>query len=94
LADGVEGDFYFGLRRVAVGRETPVADGVLCGRGEKSMAGFDLGGRDGAVCLDGDEKDDLATDMHAAGELRVDGRDAGHYGSMDAVGEGGGDAES
>jgi hypothetical protein len=88
LTVDVEGDFYLGLGDVAVWREAPMADGVLRCGGEKSVAGFDLGGRDGAVCLDGDEKHDLASDMHAASEFGVDRRDAGDYGSMDAVGEG------
>ena len=94
LTVDVEGDFYLGLGDVAVWREAPMADGVLRGGGEESVAGFDLGGRDGAVCLDGDEEHDLASDMHAASEFGVDRRDAGDYDSMDAVGEGWGGAES
>jgi hypothetical protein len=94
LAGDVEVDFYFGLGDVAIWREAPVADSILCGRGEKSVAGFDFGGRDGAVCLDGDEKHNGSTDVHTAGDFRVDGGDALHDRSMDAVGEGGGDAES
>jgi len=71
-----------------------MADGILCGCGEKSVAGFDLGGRDGAVCLDGDEEHDCSTDMHAASEFGVDGGDALYDSSMGSVGEGGGNAES
>jgi hypothetical protein len=94
LTGDAEGDFYLRLGDVTVWREAPMADGVLRGGGEKSVAGFDLGGRDGAVCLDGDEEHDLASDMHAAREFGVDWRDAGDYGSMDTVGEGWGGAES
>jgi hypothetical protein len=94
LTGDVEDDFYLGLGGVAVWREAPVADGVLRGRGEKSVAGFDFGGRDSAVCLDGDEEHDGSTDTHAASELWVDGGDALHDRSMDAVGEGWGNAES
>jgi hypothetical protein len=94
LAGEVEVDFYLGLGGVAVWREAPVADGILRGGGEKSVAGFDPGGRDGAVCLDGDEEHDCSTDMHAASEFGVDGGDALHDRSMDVVGEGGGGAES
>jgi hypothetical protein len=94
LTGEVEGDFYLGLGGVAVWRKAPVADGILCGGGEKSVAGFDLGGGDGAVCLDGDEEHDGSTDMHAASELWVDGGDALHDRSMESVGEGWGGAES
>jgi hypothetical protein len=94
LTGEVEVDFYFGLGDVVVWREAPVVDSILCGQGEKSVAGFDLGGRDGAVCLDGDEEHDLPSYMHAASEFGVDRWDAGYYDSMDAVGEGWGGAES
>ncbi len=58
---------------LGVGSEAPVADRVLCGRGEQSVAGLDLGVGDGAVGLDGDEKHDFAADVHAVGEFGIDG---------------------
>jgi len=46
------------------------------------MAGLDLGSCYGSVRLDCDEKNDLATDMHAAGKFGVDGSDASYDGSV------------
>jgi hypothetical protein len=71
-----------------------MTDCILRGGGEKSVARFDFGGRDGAVCLDGDEEYDCSTDVHAASEFRVDGGDALDDRSMGSVGEGRGGAES
>ena len=50
------------------------------------MAGLHLGVGDGAVCLDLDEQHDFAADVHAVGELGIDGGDAGDYSSMDGAG--------
>ena len=77
---------YFCLGGVAVWRETPAANGIFCGQGEKSMAGFDLGGCYGPVGLNGNEKNDLSADVHAAGKFGVDRSDASHDGSMRALG--------
>jgi hypothetical protein len=88
LAVDVEVNFDFRFGGFGVGREAPVTYGVLGGGGEEGVAGLDLGVRDAAVGLDGDEENDLAADMHAVGKLRIDGRDTGDDCSMDVAGEG------
>jgi hypothetical protein len=57
------------------------------------VAGFNLGIGYGTVGLDGDHENDLAADVHAVGELRVDRLRAGDDGSMDISCECSADAE-
>lgn len=83
-----EVDFYLGLSCLGIGGEMPAFDGIFCGGGEKGMSGFDFGGGDGAIGLDGDQEHHLAADVHAFGEFGIGRSDTGHDCSMDVAGEG------
>jgi hypothetical protein len=93
LSVDVEVDFDLGLGGFGVGGEAPLFYCVLCSRGEQGVARLYLGVGDGAVGLDGDQKYDLAADVHTVGELGIDRLGAGDYGSMDATSEGRASAE-
>jgi hypothetical protein len=51
------------------------------------MAGFDLGLGNSTVRLHGDEKNDSACNVHAAGEFGISGRDAGDDGPLNGAGK-------
>jgi len=57
------------------------------------MAGLDPGAGDGAVRLDRNEQNDSAAHVHAPGEFRIAGGDAGNDRAVNVAGKGGSGAE-
>jgi hypothetical protein len=88
-----EVDFDFRFGEIGPRSEAPVLNGILSRCSEKRMAGLDFGAGDRTVGLDGDEQNDSAAYMHAAGELGIAGGDAGDDRAVNIAGKGGSGAE-